>query len=95
MVALYWLLNLWLTYWFISEVFPTLVDVQKRNKQEEGGRGARGNKIVLSFCGIGTTEEEEEEQKEGEESINNNNNNNNKQQQQQQTTTQTHNNKQQ
>jgi hypothetical protein len=24
-VALYWLLNLLFTYWFMSEVFPTLV----------------------------------------------------------------------
>lgn len=30
-VALYWLLNLLLTYWFIKEVFPTLKRKKKKN----------------------------------------------------------------
>lgn len=29
-VALYWLLNFLLTYWFIREVFPTLADTRQQ-----------------------------------------------------------------
>jgi hypothetical protein len=34
MVALYWLLNFFSTYWFISEVLPTLHVRQSKNKSK-------------------------------------------------------------
>lgn len=39
MVALYWLLNFLFTYWFISEVLPTLQGGRR-------GRERRGRKVV-------------------------------------------------
>ena len=38
MVALYWLLNFLVTYWFISDVLPTLQGESEQEGREEWGR---------------------------------------------------------
>ena len=43
MVALYWLLNLLFTYWFMSEVFPTLVS---EHQPLEEHKEAKGNELT-------------------------------------------------
>ena len=40
MVALYWLLNLLFTYWFMSEVFPTLVSRHQSLWEYEETKGS-------------------------------------------------------
>ena len=53
MVALYWLENFLLTYWCISEVFPTLKERARRRRRKtrrekenacEGGAGSEGER---------------------------------------------------
>lgn len=41
MVALYWLLNFLFTYWFISDVLPTLRAARARRRGSVSGAGAR------------------------------------------------------
>ena len=47
MVALYWEVNFLFTYWFISDVFPTL---SEREREREERKRERERKIVFIQC---------------------------------------------
>lgn len=50
-VALYWLLNFLLTYWFINDVFPTLEE--KKRRGERGRENwKRGNENLPKICNV-------------------------------------------